>query len=304
MQTNTAFIELTNNQLLNPSMVHPMDDIANQARQGSVSAIIQVLNEKLAPSGVRTRAVFADGVLQLLCEAGSPELLDQSTVVDRIRQILESLAPRHIRRVHINSRLVREQQLLWLEEINRDPENQLLWSQLITLKKPNIFKQISQDFTRPKPRTDPAFPKSPYSRQVREERQFRRGILNGLGVSLFLVTLGLLIYNWPQIQAGLNSGQFSLTSGNSQESSSAESDRDAFAEAVRLAEQASADGKVAQTSSEWLVIAAKWEQASVLMDSVPEDHPRYKIAQNRTELYRSYSEDAQTQGDRLRQEKL
>lgn len=283
-------------------MVHPMDDIANQARQGSVSAIIQVLNEKLAPSGVRTRAVFADGVLQLLCEALSPELLDQATVVDRIRHILESLAPRNIRRVHINSRLVREQQLLWLEEINRDPEHQLLWTQLITLKKANIFKQIGQDFTRPKPRTDPAFPKSPYSRQVREERQFRRGILNGLGVSLLLVTLGLLIYNWPKIQAGLNSGQFSLTSGNSEESSV--SDRDAFAEAVRLAEQASDDGKVAQTSSEWLVIAAKWEQASMLMASVPADHPRSKIAQNRTELYRSYSEDAQTQGDRLRREQL
>ncbi len=285
-------------------MVHPMDDIANQARQGSVSAIIQVLNEKLASSGVRTRAVFADGVLQLLCEALSPDLLDQSSLVDRIRQILESLAPRNIRRVHINSRLVREQQLLWLEEINRNPENQLLWSELITLKRPNIFKQIGQDLNRQKPRTDPAFPKSPYSRQVREERQFRRGILNGVGVSLLLVTLGLLIYNWPQVQSGFNSARVSLGASNSDESSSTGSDRDPFAEAVRLAEQASAEGKVAQTSSEWLVIAAKWEQASVLMGSIPSDHPRYKLAQNRTELYRTYSEEAQTQGDRLRREKL
>ena len=118
------------------------------------------------------------------------------------------------------------------------------------------------------------------------------------------MTLGLLIYNWPQIQAGLQSGQFSLTSRNSEDSASPVTDRDAFAEAVRLAEQASADGKVAQTSSEWLVIAAKWEQASMLMASVPADHPRYKIAQNRTELYRSYSEDAQAQGDRLRREQL
>jgi hypothetical protein len=50
-------------------MADRINDIIWQARQGSVAAIIQVLNESLVLSGVRTRAVFADGVLQLLCEA-------------------------------------------------------------------------------------------------------------------------------------------------------------------------------------------------------------------------------------------
>jgi len=108
-------------------MVAPVDNIAIQARQGSVAAIIQVLNEKLAEIGVRTRAVFTDGVLQLLCEAPKVDQLEQSTLVERIRQILEGISPRYIRRVNINTRIVREQQLLWLEEISRDPENQLLW---------------------------------------------------------------------------------------------------------------------------------------------------------------------------------
>ncbi len=113
-------------------MTDPMDDIVQQARQGSVAAIIQVLNEKLAEAGVRTRAMFADGVLQLLCEASSVSHLEQSFLVERVREILEWLAPRHIRRVKINSRIVREQQLLWLEEISREPEKQLLWAKKLS----------------------------------------------------------------------------------------------------------------------------------------------------------------------------
>ena len=120
-------------------MVDQINDIAWQAHQGSVAAIIQILNERLANSGVRTRAIFEKGVLQLLCEASTVDKLEQSILVKQIRQILESIAPRNIRRVNINSRIVREQQLLWLEEISRDPENQLLWSEEVTLVKPHIF---------------------------------------------------------------------------------------------------------------------------------------------------------------------
>ncbi|MHC5826972.1 MAG: hypothetical protein ACYT04_66665, partial [Nostoc sp.] len=83
-------------------VVDRINDIAWQAHQGSVAAIIQLLNEKLAKSGVRTRAIFSDGVLQLLCEAARVEQLEQSPVVEQIQQILESIAPRQIRRVNIN----------------------------------------------------------------------------------------------------------------------------------------------------------------------------------------------------------
>ena len=40
-------------------MADRINDIAWQAHLGSVAAIIQVLNEKLAKSGVRTRANFS-----------------------------------------------------------------------------------------------------------------------------------------------------------------------------------------------------------------------------------------------------
>lgn len=127
-------------------IVNRTNDITWQARRGSVAAIIQILNERLARSGVRTRAVFEDGVLQLLCEAQTIDQLERTTLVNQVREILESIAPRNIRTVKINSRIVREQQLLWLDEINRDPENQLLWSEKIILKQPNFFQQFLKDF--------------------------------------------------------------------------------------------------------------------------------------------------------------
>ena len=117
-------------------MINPATESFGQARQGSVAAIIQVLNERLSDSGIRTRAVVADGTLQLLCEAVTPEQLEKSTVVERVRSELEAISPQRIKRVKINSRIVKEAQLLWLEEISRNPEKSLLWSEVIVLKRP------------------------------------------------------------------------------------------------------------------------------------------------------------------------
>ncbi|MFS8117793.1 MAG: hypothetical protein ACMG55_04785 [Microcoleus sp.] len=74
---------------------------------------------------------------------------------------------------------------------------------------------------------------------------------------------------------------------------SANSAVDSFAQAVRVAEQAATDGKIAQSREKWLVVAAKWQQASDLMAAVPPNHPRYTTAVNRTVLYRQNSDKAQ-----------
>lgn len=126
-------------------MINPASETFGQARQGSVAAIIQVLNEQLAKDGIRTRAVVADGMLQILCEAAKAEQLDKATVVNRVRNVLETISPNRIRKVKINSRIVKEEQLLWLEEINRDPENALLWSEVIVLKQPLFFQRWIRD---------------------------------------------------------------------------------------------------------------------------------------------------------------
>jgi hypothetical protein len=289
-------------------MPDPMDDIARQARQGSVAAIIQTLNEQLADDGVRTRAVLADGILQLLCEAPTPHQLEQSKLVVQIRQILEGIRPRNIRRVKINSRIVREQQLLWLEEISRDPENQLLWSEQIILAKPNLFKRLVEGFKNQQtaPKKKPVFPNA-LPRNLREKTPYRRGIINGVGFSLLLLLVGWLLYE--RLGSKLN-----LRNPNQAQNSTAESSikpitapksqstsaSDPFVQAVRLAEQASVTGQNVKTTAQWLDVAAKWERAADLMGTVQPGDSRYKTAQGRMALYRQNSEVAQKQARQKR----
>jgi hypothetical protein len=275
-------------------MQDPMDDIATQARQGSVAAIIQTLNEKLANVGVRTRAVFADGVLQLLCEAALEEQLEKSQLIPQVKKILENIAPRNIRRVRINSRIVREQQLLWLEEISRDPENQLLWSEEIILAKPNIFKRLAENFNQQKTsytKKKTPFPQVSSRSQLREKSKFQWGIISGVGLSLVLVLLGWLLYTMSTRENPEQKKASTLT----QTTATA---NDSFVQAVRLAEQASTAGKNVQTSAQWLDVASKWERAADLMAEVQSSDPRYKTAQNRIAVYRNNSELAQKQARR------
>lgn len=302
-------------------MTNPVDDVVQQARLGSVAAIIQVLNEKLADSGVRTRAVLADGVLQLLCEAATVEQLEPSVLIEQIRAILQTIAPRSIHRVNINSRIVREQQLLWLEEISRDPENQLLWSREITLKRPNLFQQL---FWKRQPRkADPSqsllTQLSP--RQLREQRQFWKGGLLG-GATVGLVVLGCwgLYSRFGMPLAQLKPTQPELNSSQNQLDASAlpptdqastvpqftqpsprslaeplantDSVEHPFVSAVRIAEKASQKGRTAQSSAEWLELAARWREAADLMASVPATDKRYGTAQKRVLAYRKNSESA------------
>lgn len=282
-------------------MPDPVDDIARQARQGSVAAIIQTLNEQLAEAGVRTRAVFADGALQLLCEAPRIEQLEKSKLVAKVRQILEGIGPRNIRRVKINSRIVREQQLLWLEEIVRDPENQLLWSEEIILVKPNPFKRIVENFQYQQTlhKKQPAFPEVSSS-LGRKKNPYRRGILSGFSLSLILLLLGGILYAWlspkqnGKIATQAQNTPISSKPRNNSKSSSGTT-TDSFTQAVRLAEQASVASQNVKTAAQWLDVAAKWEQAADLMGAVQADDNRYKTARGRMLLYRKNSEAAQKQ---------
>ncbi len=269
--------------------VDSVNDIFRQAHQGSVAAIIQVLNDKLSDSGVRTRAIFANGILQLLCEAATQEQLEQTTLTDRIQKILEAIQPRSVRRVNINSRIVREQQLLWLEEINRDPDGQVLWSKEIVLTRKNPLKRFFTDWrddrveSFDRPRTI-----SPHL--MREHHQFKKGIVGGLAVSAGLLLAGWGVYMW---QEGRSSTALQPKSSNSIQSASAvKLDQDNFATAVRLAERASEIGRTAQTPEQWRNLADTWGKASTLMATVPASDKRYAVALDRTALYRRYQESA------------
>lgn len=292
-------------------MVDPINDIARQARQGSVSAIIQVLNDKLADSGVRTRAMFDQGVLQLLCEAATPQQLEQPILVAQVQQILESLQPRNVRRVNINSRIVREQQLLWLEEIKRDPTHQLLWSEEITLNRNNFFQRVLQD--RQDTRSEANWSNLPKSspRKQREKKVFWRGLVGGASLSLFLLLLGWALYSWlnprstNSVTANQSTGQVADPGTNSNQTTPATSPAengkaaDPFAQAVRLAEDTVVAGQTAKTSAAWLDIASRWQRASDLMKQIPAEDARYKVAQDRVQLYQQNSDAALQQAQKL-----
>ncbi|NEP16109.1 MAG: hypothetical protein F6J97_04305 [Leptolyngbya sp. SIO4C1] len=292
-------------------MTDPANDIFGQAREGSVAAIIQILNERLSEEGIRTRAVFADGILQLLCEAPTAEQLDQTFVVERVRKILEMISPRRIRKVNINGRIVREQQLLWLEEINRDPERQLLWSEMIVLKQPNLVRRLSRALEAPKHRS--RFPKGVSESDLRQRKSFMRGLAGGLSAALLL----LLAVGWllrdrvagpirveqaaeeetgaiaqPEIAPAPSPAEPEpIETGEPAAPAPAATPEpyDPFARAVRLAEQAAVEGQSATTPEDWLQLAARWQQASDLMAEVPSTDERYAVAQDRVQAYQTNS---------------
>ncbi len=293
-------------------MVDRINDIAWQAHQGSVAAVIQVLNEKLVMSGVRTRAVFVNGILQLLCEAATVEQLEQSTLVPKIKEILDSLAPRHIRRVNINSRIVREDQLLWLEEINRDVDSHLLWLQEITVSQPNWFKRLFSDLTEVYTKSRKPILTKPQS-LLKNQDQGKisvKTLLIGVSGLSSVILLGWFLDsrlgNPLKNLLLLTSSQSSQTADQKQPESSnrplsqslSNSSDDPFAASVRLANQATAAGKTAITSTQWLELAANWQRASDLMSQVSPSHSRYQEAQIRTKLYKKFSEAAQKEAEK------
>jgi hypothetical protein len=278
-------------------MPSTIDDIDLQARQGSVAAIIQLLNEHFAKSGIRTRAVQDNGVLQLLVEAPTAEQLPQATVVDEVKAVLESISPKGITKVNINSRIVQEQQLLWLDEIKRDPENSLLWAEPVTLKRPNPIVRLWQDWRAPRQRApfleDVPSPKSPASRVA-----FWRGLIGGASLALLLLIVGWATKDWLRSSLG-GISQTTPQSTPTPTPPALPPDQDPFVLAVRIAQQAVEDGKSATTAAEWLELAVQWQRASEFMAEVPPEDDRYPVAQDRMALYANNRAQALEEVERL-----
>ncbi len=261
-----------------------IDDIDLQARQGSVAAIIQILNEHFLGTGIRTRAVQDNGILQLLVEAPKEDQLTQETVVHEVRDVLESISPRGITRVNINSRIVQEQQLLWLDEIKRDPKNSLLWSEPITLKRPNPIVRFWQDLRAPRQR-NPFLDDLPSKKTRSSQLAFWRGLIGGASLIVLLLMVGWATKDWLGLNLGAMIPQQESESQEGDPTPAVPPDQDPFVLAVRIAQQSVEDGKNADTAAEWLDLAVRWQRASDLMAEVPPEDERYPIAQDRMETY-------------------
>lgn len=276
-----------------------IDDIDRQARQGSVAAIIQILNEHFAEAGIRTRAVLEQSILELLCEAPTMEQLPQTEVVEQVRKVLETTSPRGITRVKINARIVQEQQLLWLDEIKRNPENQLLWSEVITLKTLNPITRLWQDLRLP-PQRNPFLDDMPSRKKPLVQGAFWRGLVGGASLCLLLLVMGWALKDWLGIE--LPFGTATSTPETPPSANPPPPTLDPFAQAVAIAQDAAKDGQVANTAAEWLDLAARWQRASDLMAEIPSDDPRYAIAQSRVEAYHQNSAIALAESEALQPE--
>lgn len=266
------------------------EEVFGQARSGSITAIIQILNEKLATSGVRTRAMLEGGSLQLLCEAAEQKSLKKSQLLPRVRTILEEIAPRNIDKVCMYSRLNQEQQLLWLKEVQEDNKGHVIWTEELKLTKPPFWKQVTEDwqYGRQKARRIAEL-KSQAQHQPsrigdwsRSQRSWVSALVGGVSVAA-VVMGGWTLWNNYQERTQSNTAPAKAVGQQGE---------DAFAQAVQLAEQSSLAGQSAETEAEWLELAANWKKASDLMRQVPSDDPRYIKAQDRVNLYGKNSEAA------------
>ncbi len=279
------------------------EEVFGQARTGSITAIIQILNTRLAEAGIRTRAVLEAGILQLLCEASNPAGLDQTELLPQVQAILEEISPRNIAQVRVFSRINREQQLLWLKEVQENKDDQVLWTADLKLKKPPFFKQLTEDWHYSRQRAKRiADLKSQAHQQPsrigdwsRSQRSWPSAILGGLSVAVVVMGGWLLWNQWAERRAQGEGDRTSTHRPNAspgQAGKAENASEEPFVVAVRMAEKAAAAGQTASTNAEWLDLAARWQKAADLMAEVPANDPRYPTAQDRVIQYGKNSQAA------------
>ena len=271
------------------------DDVYRQACGGSIAAIVQVLNHRYGDRGLRTRAMLSGSTLKLLCEAPDPQLLAQDETVAQIWRTLENIAPKGIARVHLYGRLVREQQLLWLDAIERNPEH-LLWSHQGKLKRSHWFRWVWRDLTQRQPKTElPGLtPSEPWQGGPEKKSTTRPLVLGAVGGAIASVLLfgGVAWYlGW------LPSEGFGPNTPNA--TPSATPSVDPFVQAVRLAEAASQNGQTASSREDWESLSQQWKQAADLMGEVTPGDSRYATAQNRQAAYLQNSLVTRQQAEKL-----
>lgn len=278
-----------------------MDNITQLAHQGSIKAIMQILNQQLRDAGINTKIASGDhGVLEILCEAGHPENLDKQRIVDCIQRSLDQIAPRTFRKVHIQSRLTNDTQALWVSTLSQKERRKLIWSEDICINRISLFQKALKSLGI-QSLAKPSAKKSKRAKLKNNVDQWLKGdrqiwVIMG---AIAAVSVGWAARDWAllktqvQLQATTNPAQ------NVPRDPGSILDFDAFNQSVRLATQAANGGKTATTYGEWLDLANRWQQASDLMKRIPQDHPRYTEAQERILSYRQNSEVALAKAKRL-----
>jgi hypothetical protein len=85
--------------------------------------------------------VLNQSILHVLCEGQQLDQVEQAQVVLRVKETLEVIAPTNFKKAHIYGRLAKEEQVLWFEAIQSNPDREVLWSERVKLKQPNLLKR-------------------------------------------------------------------------------------------------------------------------------------------------------------------
>ncbi|MGB2924202.1 MAG: hypothetical protein WBB82_02775 [Limnothrix sp.] len=272
-----------------------MENITQRAQQGSIKAIMQILNQQLRDVGVSTRVVLGvNGILEILCEAGHPENLDKGKIVDCIQRNLDHLSPRTFQKVHIQSCLTNNTQSLWVATLSQKERRKLLWSEHISIHHQTFFQRVSKSLG-----LEASAKKLAKAARLRKDQASLNRIWQGdrrvwlVVGAIAAASMGWMMRDWSLLKAQQQTQIINEnTETQSQNSATTPTDFDAFNQSVRLATQAAAGGQNATTYSEWVDLANRWQQASDLMKLVPQAHPRYTEAQERVLSYRQNSEVA------------
>lgn len=274
-----------------------MENLTHLAQQGSVKAIMQILNRQLRDAGVNTRvALGVNGTLEILCEAGHPENLDKQVIVRRIQQSLDYLAPQPFEQVHIQSCLTNDVQSLWVASLSCDDRRKLLWSEHIQIRRIPWLQRTLRGWGIDLPRVKARLVRrSSASQRMGGQRGVSPGGYRGGLLFVGAIAMGALgwfIHDWASLKSQLRQGQQPFSRSEDRAIAPSGVGMDPFAQAVRLANQAAVGGQTARSYREWIDLANRWQQAADLMMLVPVDHPRFTEAQERILSYRQNSKVA------------
>jgi hypothetical protein len=96
-------------------MTNPQSNLVELAKQGNTKAIAALINRRLQPKGITTKAALNNGCLQILLEA--TQTPDQQTLTAFILKGLRGLKIASIQKVKIYARRRGEEKMVWSQEV-------------------------------------------------------------------------------------------------------------------------------------------------------------------------------------------
>ena len=286
-----------------------MKRLTQLAHQGNVKAIMEILNKQLEEAGVNTRvALGANGILEILCEAGHPENLDKAMIVRRIKHSLDQLSPRPFQQVHIRSCLTNDVQSLWVSTLSCEARQKLLWSERIQIHHRPWFQQLLRRWGIKPPKRFRKRRRARLQTASSTPGTTAQSPRTGLNLSskqqllmgaIALGFVGWFSHDWWALKMQVQQNTSTVNSVTQSEGTPSDTAEDPFTQAVRLANEAATEGQAAKTYGEWLDLANRWQKASEFMALVAPNHPRYAEAQERVLSYRQNSEVALAKAEAL-----